>query len=245
MNTNKALNEGAERLAMRTTLHGAHLRALDAIFRHPTAKNLEWIDVLSLMESIAAVHRDGDSRWIFTIGTERYPMHKPRTKDLSGTDVVNLRHFLQRAGWSPEQPAEPEAYLSSAAPSLAIVVDHHGAKIYRIDGAPNEDPGLKVTPYDPHHFLHHLNHKDQSREQGQRAPEDTEFYKRIADTVSAAGRIVVVGHGVGMSNSAHHLNEYLRTHRRETYERIVREVTADLSAITPLQLRALVQLALS
>jgi hypothetical protein len=63
--------------------------------------------------------------------------------------------------------------------------------------------------------------------------------------VSAAGRIVVVGHGVGMSNSAHHLTEYLRTHRRETYERIVREVTADLSAITPLQLRALIHQALS
>ena len=36
----------------------------------------------------------------------------------------------------------------------------------------------EIKPYDP--LLHHLTHKDQSRQQGQRAPEDSTFYDRIA-----------------------------------------------------------------
>jgi hypothetical protein len=245
LNPNEAVVGGAKRSAMGTTLHGAHLRTLDTIFRHPTAHNLEWRDVLSLMERIATVRRDGDNKWGFTIGAEHYQLHKPHTKDLTSSEVGDLRHFLQRAGCSPEQPSEAAADPDPAAPSLMIVVDHHGAKIYRIDKGPDEDPALRITPYDPHHFLHHLVHKDQSRQEGQRAPEDTEFYKRIADAVSAGGRIVVVGHGTGKSNAAQHLVEYLRTQHRETYQRIVREITADLSAITAPQLRELAGQALS
>jgi predicted transcriptional regulator len=39
--------------------------------------------------------------------------------------------------------------------------------------------------------------------------------------------------------------EYLRTHRHETYQRVVREMEADLSAVTPPQLLQLAQQALS
>ena len=40
----------------RAALHGAHLRTLEALFRHPTAHNLEWMDVVALMEKIGAAH---------------------------------------------------------------------------------------------------------------------------------------------------------------------------------------------
>jgi hypothetical protein len=245
MNPNEAVVQDTKRSSMRTTLHGAHLRALEAIFRHPTAHSLEWMNVLSLMEEIAAVRREGDNKWGFTIGAEHYQMHKPHTKDLTSSEVVDLRHFLQRAGCSPEESSQAAAGPITAEPSLMIVVDHHGAKIYRIDKGPDEDPTVTITPYDPHHFLHHLAHKDQSRQGGQRAPEDTEFFKRIGDAVSAGDRIVVVGHGTGKSSAAQHLVEYLRIHHRETYQRIVREIKADLSAITAPQLRQLAEQALS
>jgi len=102
----------------------------------------------------------------------------------------------------------------------------------------------EIKPYDPDHFLHHLTHKDQSRERGQRAPEDASFYERIGAALAAADRIVVVGHGTGKSNAAQHLTEYLRTHHRETYQRIVHEIAADLSAITAPQLLELAEHAL-
>ena len=54
----------------------------------------------------------------------------------------------------------------------------------------------------------------------------------------------MVGHGAGKSNAAHHLTEYLQSHHRETYQRIVREIAADLSSITTPQLLDLAREAL-
>lgn len=229
---------------VRSSIHGAHLRTLEALFRHPVAHNLEWMDVLALIEKIGAVHQKGGDKFTFDVGGEHLLMHKPHTKDLTSSEVVDLRHFLQRAGWSPEGPSQAVANPAPAAPTLMVVVDHHGAKIYRIDMASGDAAKREITPYDPHHFLHHLTHKEQSREQGQRAPEDAGFYERIAAALATGGGIVVVGHGTGKSNAAEHLTEYLRNHHRETYQRIVRELAADLSATTTPQLLALAEQAL-
>jgi hypothetical protein len=54
--------------------------------------------------------------------------------------------------------------------------------------------------------------------------------------VALGGKIVVVGHGAGKSNAAHHLTEYLRSHHSETYKRVVAEAVCDLSTITTPQL---------
>jgi len=122
-----------------------------------------------------------------------------------------------------------------------VVVDHHGAKIYRIDKVSCAASKREIRPYEPHHFLHHLTHKGQSRQEGQRAAEDAGFYRRIGDALAGAGRIVIVGHGTDRSNAARHLTESLRTHHRETYQRVVREIGADLSAITRPQLLELAE----
>jgi hypothetical protein len=224
-----------------TAIHGAHLRTLEALFRHPTAHNLEWMDVVSLIEKIGVVQRKGNDKFTFEVSGEHYSMHKPHTKDLTGTEVVDVRHFLQRSGWTAKGQPQARAVSEPLPLTLMVVVDHHGAKIFRIDPVSGDTSKRQITPYDPHHFLHHLVHKEQSREQGQRAPEDPGFYKQIGDALSGGGRILVVGHGTGTSNTAQHLIEYLRTHHHETYQRIVREISADLSAITSPQLLALAE----
>jgi len=227
-----------------TGLHGAHLRTLEALFRHPPAHNLEWMDVVSLIGRIGTAEEKSNNKFSFEVGGQHYLMPKPHSKELTSTEVVDLRHFLQHAGWSPGAPSQAAARPESPPLTLMVVVDHHGAKIYRIDPAAADASKRQITPYDPHHFLHHLTHKDQSREQGQRAPEDAGFYQRISEALAAGGRIVVVGHGTGKSNAAEHLSEYLRTHHSETYERIVLEIGADLSAATAPQLLALAERAL-
>jgi hypothetical protein len=228
----------------RSALHGAHLRTIEALFRHPTAHNLEWMDVLALFEKIGSVQQMADDKFSFDVGGQHHLTHKPHTKDLTSSEVVDLRHFLQRAGWSPDAPSQAPARPEPAPPTLMVVVDHHGAKIYRIDSASGDASTREITPYDPHHFLHHLAHKEQLRDQGRRAREDGSFYKRIGDALAAGGRIVVVGQGKGTSNAAQHLAEYLRTHHRETYQRIVREIDVDVSATTMPQLLALAEQAL-
>lgn len=220
----------------RGALHGSHLRTLEALFRHPTAHNLEWMDVVTLFEHIGTVQRMGSEKYAFDVAGEHYQLHKPHTKDLTSSEVVDLRHFLQRAGWSPEAPSQAAPRRDGEQVILMVVVDHHGAKVYRIEQGSDGASPHNITPYDPHHFLHHLTHKDQSREEGQRASEDSSFYGRIAEALATGSRILVVGHGKGKSNAARHLVEYLREHHRETYQRVVRELEADLSAITTPQL---------
>jgi hypothetical protein len=219
-----------------SVLSGADHRTLEAIFRHPSAHNLEWRDVVALLETMGEVEEKANNEFSIEIAGKRHLLHKPHTKDLTGSEVIDLRQFLIAAGWSHEAPSQPAAHPVPAAPSLMVVVDHHGAKIYAIDLASDDVSKHEITPYDPHHFLHHLTHKDQSHERGQRAPEEPAFYESIAQAVALGGRIVVVGHGEGKSNAADHLTEYLRVHHRDTFHRIVREVVADLSSATPAQL---------
>lgn len=228
----------------RGAITDSNQKTLDTIFSHPLAHNLEWRDVVTLIEKIGEVDRKANHEVTFVVGGARHRFHKPHTKDLAGPEVIEVRKFLQQAGWSPAEPPQPVAAASPPAPSLMAVVDHHEARLYSIAASSSGAPAFEIRPYDPHHFLHHLTHKDQSSEAGQRAPEDGSFYERIAQALSAADRIVVVGHGTGKSNAAHHLAEYLRSHHPGTHRRIASELVADLSSVSIPQLLELAQQAL-
>ncbi len=214
-------------------------RTLEGIFRHPTDHNLEWSHVLALVEKIGVAEQKANSAFSFSIGHERHIVHKPHTKDLPTTEIIDLRHFLARAGWSPEIPPPAKGDIGGAEPSLLVAIDHHGARLYRIDISSADAMEHLIEPYDPHHFLHHMRHKDESRERGQKQAEDNSYYLRIAEALAAAGPIVLVGHGTGASNAAQHLALYLREHHGEIYARVAAELTADLSALTDPQLLAL------
>jgi len=177
-----------------------------------------------------------NNEFLFEVAGKHHFLHKPHSKDLTSSQVIEVRHFLKKAGLSPAHPSQASAHPDPAAPGLLVVVDHHGAKIFQVDVSSDDASQHVIRPYDPHHFLHHLAHKGQSRERGQRAPEEPAYYEKIADAVALGGQIVVVGHGVGKSNAAHHLADYLKSHHPETYQRVVREIIADLSSVTTPQL---------
>ena len=220
----------------RATLSKASLATLDALYRHPVAHNLEWSDVLALFAKI---------------GSEHHPVRRRHAKDLTADEVMEFRHLLSRAGWSPHAPVG--ARLDPTAPvraprsgeDLLVVVEHHEARLYHLDVRSADPADDTIRPYDPHHFLHHLSHKDQSRERGQRSAEDPSFYEGIARAVLSSDRIVVIGHGKGRSDAAHHLMEHLRLHHPETFRKVTHEVSADLSGLTPPQLLVLGRRALS
>ncbi|HVJ52059.1 MAG TPA: hypothetical protein VM689_06340 [Aliidongia sp.] len=223
---------------------GSNRRTLDAIFRHPVSHNLGWSDVVALLETIGEVEERSSGEFSLRVGGAHHLMHKPNTKDLTAADVTGLRHFLASAGWPAGPAPSPALDPSAETLDLMVVMDHHQARIYHVEPLSRDGRELAIRPYDPHHFLHHPTHKDQSRERGQRASEDHGYYAQIAAALAAGGRIVVVGHGSGKSNVAHHLIEYLHKHHGETYRRIVREIVADLSSETPAQLLDLAQQAL-
>ena len=223
----------------KASVSGANRRTLEAVFRHPSAHNLEWNDVVALIDKIGDVTRRSNNEFEFSVGGEIHFMRKPHTKDIEGTDVIELRKFLAHVGWSAE--GHPIAASADNRPvsHLMVVIDHHDAKIYDIASDPETGAGKTINPFDPHHFLHHLTHKDQSAARGQRAPEDITFYQAIASALTLANSITIVGHGSGKSSAANHLSDYLRKHHATIAHRIVRECVADLSSITEPQLLAL------
>lgn len=210
-------------------------RTLAALFEHPIANNLTWAAIVRLFGHLGSVEEKSNDEFAFQVGAEHLKMRKPHTKDLTAPDVLDFRHFATRLGHSPNREPQQSRAGEPATPSFLVVIDHHEARVYLIE-AGSDTAKHVIRPYDPHHFLHHLSHKDQSRERGQWAHEDATFYERIAKTVATGGKIVLVGHGEGKSSAVHHLAEYLATHHHETYQRVVREAVADLSHITEPQL---------
>lgn len=230
----------------RATLSKASRATLDALFRHPVTHNLEWPDVVALFAKLGTADHKSHNEIAFGIGTERHLVHKPHAKDLTASEVMAFRHILTRAGWSPATSGAAGAVAATPERlNRLVVVDHHEAHVYDLDLKSADAADHAIRPYDPHHVLHHLSHKDKSRERGQRAPEEPGFYQRIADTLVSASRIVLIGHGKGHSNAAHHLDEHLRKHCPETFQKVVCEVVADLSSLTRPQLLAMARRALT
>ena len=215
---------------------GSNRRTLDAVFRHPSAHNLEWNDVVALFDKIGSVERKPNNEFEFRVSGEIHFMRKPHKKDIAGPEVIKLRKFLANAGWSPGEHFVAVSQVDPSVTNLMVVVDHHEAKIYDVASDTAHASGKTIKPYDPHHFLHHLTHKDQFVARGQRAPEDITFYQAIATALTRANSIVIVGHGTGKSNAAHHFRDYLRTHHPAIAQRVVRECVADLSSVTEPQL---------
>lgn len=226
------------------TLTGSNRRTLEAIFRHPLAHNLEWSDVVALIGKIGDVEHKPNNEFVFTVDGEHHLMRQPHEKDIGATELMLVRQFLTKAGWSSANTAHAVAQPNPAATDVLVVIDHHEAKLYALDLSSQDTSMHSIKPYDPHHFLHHLAHKGQSREQGQRAAEDVHFYEQVAQALVSAGRIVVVGHGTGKSNAAEHLTTYLQTHDHDIATRVVGPLEADLSSTTPPQLLEMARLVL-
>jgi len=121
-----------------SSVTGAHRRTLEAIFRHPSAHNLEWSAVIGLIGKVGDAQEKSNSEFVFEIAGQRHLMRKPHTKDLTSSEVIEVRHFLMQAGLSPEVSSEPAAHPNPDAPNLLVVVDHHGTRIYLVDVASDD-----------------------------------------------------------------------------------------------------------
>ena len=83
-------------------LDSHHQATVEKIFRHPVSHNIEWHDVLSLLESVASVTRRHDGRFAVTLGAETEVLEAPRGDDIDEQLVVDLRRMLRGAGIVPE-----------------------------------------------------------------------------------------------------------------------------------------------
>jgi hypothetical protein len=89
-------------MAERADLDAHHRATLAKIFNHPVGHNIQWHDVLSLLQSVAVVTEESDSRYTVTLGTETETFDAPRHHDINEQQVVDLRRMLRGAGITPE-----------------------------------------------------------------------------------------------------------------------------------------------
>jgi hypothetical protein len=83
-------------------LDGHHRATVERIFGHPVSHNIQWHDVLSLLESVAAVTGEHDGRYTVTLGSETQTFDAPRHHDIDEQQVIDLRRMLRGAGITPE-----------------------------------------------------------------------------------------------------------------------------------------------
>ena len=83
-------------------LDGRHRATVEKIFNHPIGHNVQWHDVLSLLQSVAAVTEGLDGRYTVTLGSETETFDAPRHHDIDQQQVVDLRRMLRGAGITPE-----------------------------------------------------------------------------------------------------------------------------------------------
>lgn len=78
-----------------------HRTTLEHIEHHPTSHNLEWHDIIGLLEEVADVREEHDGKFVVKLGDDRVVLTKPKHKDIDEQTVVDLRRLLKDAGFIP------------------------------------------------------------------------------------------------------------------------------------------------
>lgn len=79
-------------------LDAHHQATVDKILGHPMSHNIQWHDVLSLLENVGTVTEEHDGRFRVTVGSETQTFDVPRHHDMDERQVVDLRRMLRGAG---------------------------------------------------------------------------------------------------------------------------------------------------
>lgn len=83
-------------------LSGHHGQTLGKLFAHPVSHNVEWHDVVSLLEHLGTV-QEHDGRYRVTVGSQTETLDRPRHHQnaLDEQQVLDVRRMLESAGITP------------------------------------------------------------------------------------------------------------------------------------------------
>jgi hypothetical protein len=207
-------------------LHHKFAALHESLLHGKLPRSIHWSDVVELVRHLGEVQDHGGDEFAFVVGTQREVFKRPRTPELGVEEVSRLRKFLKLAG--SESP--PNTFVQPH--RIIVVIDHHAARIFSDVGESRPEDAATVTPYDPHHFHHHLVHRKEAHYEGDRVPEETSFYEEVAAALVSANEIVLIGSGTGKSSAVSILMEYLKKHHIDLSRRIKATEIVDLSALT-------------
>jgi hypothetical protein len=94
---------------MAADLSHRHRDTLERIFSHPSSGNIEWRQVLSLLEAVGTTE-EHNGKVKVALGPETEILQPPRGKDIDQQMIVDLRRMLTQAGFAPgDVPATEDA----------------------------------------------------------------------------------------------------------------------------------------
>jgi hypothetical protein len=221
------------------SLNRKHAKVLEEILGHPVPHNLEWLDVFGLVNHLGSALERPNGNYEFTIGTTSEVFKKPHQKDMEIDDVVRLRTFLKTAGVDANGLAAASTDTQAPRTSyVMLLIDHRSARFFepRGDGTHIVE-SERVEPVDPHGFERHLEHRKEADYQGDRVPEPTEYYERIAQRLKGFDSILVLGDATGKSSALHYVVQFLQEKHHDVSAHVVNTVQVDLSAITIAELQ--------
>src|ERR1700676_4621445 len=88
-------------------LDGHHRATVEKIFQHPSGHNIQWHDVLSLLERVATVVEEHDGRYKVTLGSETETLDAPRGHEMTRQMVGDRGRLRGGPGWGPALPDRP------------------------------------------------------------------------------------------------------------------------------------------
>jgi hypothetical protein len=83
-------------------LSSHHRDTIAKIFGHPASGNIEWRQVLSLLENIGTTTEERNGKFKVALGPETEVLERPRGKDINEQLIVDLRRILRQAGFAPD-----------------------------------------------------------------------------------------------------------------------------------------------
>jgi hypothetical protein len=224
-----------------THLDNHHRRTAQAILSHPVSHNIEWRDVLSLLEAIGEVTEEHNGKFKVAVGGETETLHRPSGKDVGEQMVVDLRRMLGAAGITAEglrerrdvsaQPAtiEPRGHA-------ILLISYHGADIYPTDAS--DSAPRRIVPEDPSGRLRTMHHKANNPE-GWYGRIERSWYAELAEALRPAAQILIIGNGKGHSNGTLQFMQYLAEHDHDLMKRIVGSIESDAEDLTEADILAL------
>lgn len=216
-------------------MHNKFAKLHESLLHGKLPRSMHWSDIVELIGHLGQVQAHGGDEFAFVIGGRREIFKRPHTPEVGVEEVSRLRKFLKEAG-------SESATGNVTRPRRSIVIiDHHTARVFSDREEPEPRDAAAITPYDPHHFHHHLIHRKEAHYEGDRVPEETSFYQQVTAALVSADEIVLVGNGTGKSSAVGALQEYLGKHRNDILERVKITEIVDLSALSEREIEAMVK----
>lgn len=86
---------------MEAHLNNHHRTTVEKLFNDHAGSNVEWREVLSLLNAVGTVTEQHNGRVKVTLGPETEVLHPPHGKDIDAQMAVDLRRMLTQAGFAP------------------------------------------------------------------------------------------------------------------------------------------------